>query len=446
MRIVAAAVIAALGVGGMLLGLFGALGSSSADLSVLGLGAMACVFGIALFAPVLVRPLARVIGAPLEKLGGLTGRLARENAQRQPQRTAVTASALMVGLALVVFVAIFAAGIRASVDGVIDEQFSASVVVTSQDGFTPIPAGAADRLRGVQGVDAVSAIRFQSGKVEGVAGNTGTSGLDPATVGQVFRPEFVEGSEATLRRLTERQALVDDGWAKDNGFAVGDTLQMTTPTGKRVAYAIAGTYDNQVGVLGDVTIANLSMGRDWNVESDALVLVGGAEGTTPAQIERLAKAALGPFPSADPLTLEGFKDQQAEAVNQILGLIYALLSLSVIVSLLGIVNTLALSVHERTRELGLLRAVGMSRRQVRRTVRGEAVITALLGAALGLVLGTAFAALVSRPLAEDGFRLAIPWGTLIGLAVLAALAGVLASLGPARRASRVDVLRAVTTE
>ena len=445
-RIVASAVIAALGVGAMLLGLFGALGSSSADLSALGLGAMACVFGIALFAPVLVRPLARVIGAPLERLSGLTGRLARENAQRQPQRTAVTAAALMVGLALVVFVAIFAAGIRASVDQVIDEQFSASLVVTSQDGFTPIPAGAADRLRGLQGVDAVSAIRFQSGKVAGVPGTTGTSGLDPATVGKVFRPEFVKGSAATLKDLTGRQALADDGWAKENGFGVGETLRVTTPTGKRVGYVLAGTYDNQVGVLGDMTIANVSMTDDWNVEADALVLVGGAEGTTPPQLERAAQAALAPFPSAEPLTLEGFKDQQAEAVNQILGLIYALLSLSVIVSLLGIVNTLALAIYERTRELGLLRAVGMSRRQVRRMVRGEAVITALIGAALGLLLGTAFAALVSRPLAEDGFRLAIPWGTLVGLAVLAALAGVLASLGPARRASRVDVLRAVTTE
>jgi len=145
-------------------------------------------------------------------------------------------------------------------------------------------------------------------------------------------------------------------------------------------------------------------------------------------------------------TLAQFKDSQADQVNQLLGLVYALLSLSVIVALLGIVNTLALAVHERTRELGLLRAVGMSKRQVRRMVRAESVITALIGAALGTVLGVVFAVIVSRPLADEGFVLSFPIGTLIVLAILAAIAGVLAAIPPARRASKVDVLRAVTTE
>jgi len=159
-----------------------------------------------------------------------------------------------------------------------------------------------------------------------------------------------------------------------------------------------------------------------------------------------ANKALQPFPQTEALTREEFKDNAAESINQLLGLVYGLLLLSVIVALLGIVNTLALSVHERTRELGMLRAVGMSRRQVRRMVRAESVITAGIGAILGIVLGVVFALIISRPLAEQGFVFTLPIGTLILFFVLAAIAGVVAAIPPARRASKVDVLRAVTTE
>ena len=187
------------------------------------------------------------------------------------------------------------------------------------------------------------------------------------------------------------------------------------------------------------------MTKDWNQPDDAFILVGG-QGQRGRAGERRRRKQLADFPVAKAQTLAEFKDTQADQVNQLLGLVYALLSLSVIVALLGIVNTLALAVHERTRELGLLRAVGMSKRQVRRMVRAESVITALIGAVLGLVLGIVFALVVSRPLADEGFALTFPIGTLIVLSVLAAIAGVLAAIPPARRASKVDVLRAVTTE
>jgi putative ABC transport system permease protein len=403
------------------------------------------MLGVALLAPVLVRPLARMIGAPLERFQGLPGRLARENAERQPQRTAITASALMIGLALVVFTAIFAAGISASVDKVIDDQFSrTALIVTHDDGFSPVPADVSARLAEVPGVDVVSPMRFDQANVAGGGDSIPASGVDPATITQLFSPQLEGGGPELLSGLRDDQALADSGWAESKGFAVGDTLEVTTPKGTELEYELAGTYDNKLDVLGSIVVTNTSMTRDWNQPDDAFILVGGPG--DPETLERAATESLAEFPVAKAQTLAQFKDESADQVNQLLGLVYALLSLSVIVALLGIVNTLALAVHERTRELGLLRAVGMSKRQVRRMVRAESVITALIGAVLGLVLGIVFAVIVSRPLAEDGFVLTFPIGTLIVLAVLAAVAGVLAAIPPARRASRVDVLRAVTTE
>jgi putative ABC transport system permease protein len=394
---------------------------------------------------VLVRPLARLIGAPLERIQGMPGRLARENAERQPQRTAITASALMIGLALVVFTAIFASGLSASIDKVIDEQLSRSaLIVTHDDGFSPVPSGVADQLAETEGVTVVSALRWDQGNVEGVGDSIPATGVDPATVDELFQPEIDQGSPDGLGTLRDDQAYADDNWADDNDIAVGDTFTVTTPAGTKVGYELAGTYDNQAGMLGQFVVTNGSMTKDWDQPDDAFILVGG-EGD-PDTLRAAAERSLADFPVAKAQTIAEFKDESADQVNQLLGLVYALLSLSVIVALLGIVNTLALAVHERTRELGLLRAVGMSKRQVRRMVRAESVITALIGAALGLVLGIVFAIVVSRPLADEGFVLTFPIGTLITLSILAALAGVLAAIPPARRASRVDVLRAVTTE
>jgi len=403
------------------------------------------IFGVALLAPVLVRPLARAIGAPLQRIQGMPGRLARENAERQPQRTAITASALMIGLSLVVFTAIFAAGIRGSINKVIDEQFSrTALIVTHDDGFSPVPSGVSEQLAKVPGVNIVSPMRFDQANIKDAGDNVPVSGVDPATVTQVFEPELEKGGPQVLGDLRDDQLLADDGWAKDHGFKLGDKLRVTTPKGTKLDYELAGTYKNQVGVLGNIVVTNESMAKDWNQPDNNFVLVAGRG--SPDTLENKATAALADFPVAKTQTLAQFKDDTADQVNQLLGLVFGLLALSVIVALLGIINTLALAVHERTRELGLLRAVGMSRWQVRWMVAGESVITALIGAVLGLVLGVVFAVIVSRPLEADGFVLTFPIVTLIAVTVLAAIAGVLAAIPPARRASRVDVLRAVTTE
>jgi putative ABC transport system permease protein len=442
-RLVTSFAVIALGLVALLVGLFGTDGSAAA--SLLGLGVIVMMFGVALLAPVLVRPLARFIGAPLERMQGMTGRLARENAERQPQRTAITASALMIGLALVVFTAIFAAGISGSVDKVVDEQFSRTALfVTHDDGFSPISPEVADRLRGVEGVQVVSPMRFDQANVRGGGDSQNASGIDPKTITSVFDPELEKGGPDTFANLRNDQVLADDGWAKSHGFKLGDTIHVTTPKGAQVDYELVGTYDNQLDVLGKIVVTNESMTKDWNQPDDTFILVGGRG--SPDTLEKEAKGALTDYPIAKVQTLSQFKDESADQVNQLLGLVFGLLALSVIVALLGIVNTLALAVHERTRELGLLRAVGMSKRQVRRMVRAESVITALIGAVLGLVLGIVFAVIVSRPLEADGFVLTFPVVTLIAVTILAAIAGVIAAIPPARRASKVDVLRAVTTE
>jgi putative ABC transport system permease protein len=445
-RIVAAALVEAAGLALLAFGLLGDPGSASATASTLGFGAVLMIFGFALLAPVLVRPLSSLIGKPLERLQGITGRLARENATRQPQRTAITASALMIGLALVVFVAIFAAGLRATIDRGIDDQVRAAGIVTHEDGFSPLPAGVSERLSKVDGVTSVSDIRFETGKLAGKSGTQPVNGVDPATVANSLKLDWDQGSDSVLRGLTDSQAIIGQDFAKERKLKVGDTMRFTTPRGNQVEYRVAGTFDSGVGMVGNVVVSNQSLERSWDAKDIAFAMVNAVPGTDQAALEKREKAALTDFPTAKPMTIAQFKDEQNAQVDQLVGLIYALLSLSVIVALLGIVNTLALSVHERTRELGLLRAVGMSRRQVRRMVRAESVITAAIGALLGVVLGIAFAAIVSRPLAADGFAFAIPVGTLVAVTVLAALAGVLAAIPPARRASRVDVLRAVTTE
>jgi putative ABC transport system permease protein len=445
-RIIVAALVEALGLAILLYGLFGDPGNANATASALGFGAVLMMFGFALLAPTLVRPLSTVVGAPLERLRGLTGRLARENARRQPQRTAVTASALMIGVALVVFVAIFAAGLRATIDEGIDKQVRAAGIVTHENGFSPLPQGVVEQLRNVGGVQAVSPIRFETGKLVSDGKNLGVTGVDPATVSEALALEWKQGSPSLLSRLGDDEAVVSQDWADGHDVKVGDDIAFITPRGKRFTYTITGTYDAQVGMIGDVTLSNVSLERDWEAKDIAFAMVVASPGTDADTLKQSEDRALRGFPTAKPQTIAEFKDEQNKSVNGLVGLIYALLSLSVIVALLGIVNTLALSVHERTRELGMLRAVGMSRSQVRAMIRAESVITAAIGAVLGTVLGLAFAAIVSRPLAADGFVFKVPVGALIAVFVLAGLAGVLAAIPPARRAARVDVLRAVTTE
>jgi putative ABC transport system permease protein len=446
-RLAAAALMCLAGAGVLAYGLFGGSSGGSAA-ATLGGGSVAIFLGVALFSPQLVRPIAALVGAPLQRLAGVSGRLARENSTRNPARTAVTAAALMIGVALVAFVSIFAAGLQGSIDRAVDRAFAGDLTVGAKNGFGETPPAVSAALRRVPGVGAVSGVRFTEAKVTGKKKTTSVVGIDPATLTETYTLKWKDGSDATLARLGSDGILADTGYSKT--AKIGDRVSMLTPAGKRVSYVIRGILDegSDFGLLaGGLVIPNAHLTADFDTRDDAFVFLRYADGAEPAAtraaIDRELDAS---FPDVRTRDREEVKEQQAGQINQLLYLIYALLLLSVIVAFFGIVNTLALSIFERTRELGLLRAVGMSRRQVKRIVRLEAVITSLIGALLGLVLGVVFALAISRPLEEEGFRLTFPVGTLAGLMVCAALAGVLASLWPARRAARLDVLKALAYE
>jgi putative ABC transport system permease protein len=435
-----------LGLALMLIGLFGDIEDSGTAAALLGGGAALMLFGVSLFSPRLVRPLASITGWPVERLRGLTGRLARENAMRKPGRTATTAAALMIGLALVVFVTIFAEGLKASVSKTIDESFRGEIVLQNSDGFSPIPRDSLEAARQVDGVATVSSITYATGALPNGGENVRLAAVDPSTLGQVLALTFKSGDPSALAGLGPRDAILDDAFARNQGLEIGDTLRVRTPLERTASFTVRATIEGELDLLGRAVVDE-SATSDFGRLQPSFALARLEPEASPRQVEQaIDDAVTKRYPTVEVLNQSQLKDQQQEAVDALLGLVYALLSLAVTVSLFGIVNTLALSIHERTRELGMLRAVGMSRRQVRTMVRYEAVITALIGAILGTVLGVIFAALVSRPLADEGFSLSYPIGTLITFLILSALAGVLAAIGPARRASRLDVLRALAYE
>jgi putative ABC transport system permease protein len=436
------------GLGMVLAGLFGS-GDAGARAGLMGGGAVIVVIAVSLFSPRLVPPLATVAGWPLERLRRLTGRLARENAQRNPSRTAVTAAALMIGVALVTFVAVFAAGLKGTVAQVIDENFAGGLVIQNSDGFSPIPNGTALAASKVPGVEQVATIRSAQAKLL-EAGRPGASARVSAptpNVEETVKIEWKGGGPAALRGLTDRQAILSDSFASDHGLELGDRFRLLTQTRARPTYEVVGEFDAKLGVLGSILVTQASLAREFRQTQDTIDFVKTAPGADADQVQALlTKGVELAFPTAEVLNQGELKENREEQINQLVNLIFALLALAVLVSLFGISNTLALSIHERTRELGMLRAIGMSRRQVRTMIRYEAVITALIGAILGMVLGVIFAALIAQPLKDEGFTLSYPIGELVGVLVVAALAGVVAAIPPARRASRLNTLEALQYE
>jgi putative ABC transport system permease protein len=415
-------------------------------LLLLGLGAIALFIGVALLASRLVKPLAAVVGWPAQRIGGMAGELARENSIRNPGRTASTAAALMIGLALVTVVAVLGAALRDSTEGAVRDQVSADYVVTSQNGFDPFPAAAGDAVGTATGVESASSVRFDQALADGTS-EAEVTGVDPQTIATFYDFAWTEGSDATLGELGADGAVVTKAFAEDRAVAVGERFPVETASGNEIDLVVRGIYDPSelAALLGAVTISkdafDAAFPRPRNLFTFVNVRSNASDGAAAALQETVAG-----FPDAKLHTESGFVTSRTKEFRTILNLLYVLLAFSVVVSLFGMVNTLVLSVFERTRELGMLRAVGMTRQQARRMIRHESVITALIGAALGIPLGIFLSFLMTTALSQYGVGFSLPIVPLAIFTVIAIVAGVLAAILPARRASRLNVLEALQYE
>jgi len=437
-RLVAGVIVTSAGLALVVAGLLAGQG-----LSYVGAGLLATFLGVTALSPLVVRPLARVVGAPFPRLAGMAGKLARENALRNPKRTASTAAALMVGLSLVISVSVFAASLKTSFHDVLANATKADLHVlptsTISAGFSP---AVADRLRRDDRVATVSEMSFGVAKFTG--GRTQFSTVEPATVEQVLDLGLTSGS---VSALGSDGVLVYTKKAEANGWRVGSRVPAEFAETGPATLRVAGIFDNKDWVGTDYVISLAAYDRHFTTRLDSGVMLRTKPGADVDAVQASLAEALADHPEVKVENAAQFEQTVGTFIDQLLGLITVLLLLAVIIALLGIVNTLALSVFERTRELGLLRAVGMTQRQVRRMVRWESVIVAILGAALGTVMGVGFGVALSRALEDVGVRsITVPTGQLALYVLLAGLAGVLAAIGPARSAARVDMLRAVVTE
>jgi putative ABC transport system permease protein len=426
----------------LFVGLFSGLSTGTALLTI-GIGAVVLFLGVSMLAPRLVPGLVRVLGWPAQRFGAAPGSLARANSMRNPARTASTASALMIGLALVTFVGVLAAGLRTRFEHTVNESFLANYAVTATNNFSPISIASARAVAGVPGVEVVSGVRAGTGRAFG--SRIDVTGLSPE-VSRVITVKWKAGGPQTPGALGTDGAIVTKDYAKKNHLQVGSPLSLEVPSEVRLPLTVRGIYNPPEGgasVFGDLAISTARFDQVYANPENVYTFINMRGGVTPANTKQL-KAALASFPDAKVQTKSQFKTNQLQGLNLLLNLLYVLLSLSIIVSLFGIVNTLVLTVFERTRELGMLRAVGMTRPQVRRMIRHESVITALLGATLGIPVGIVLALLVGVAIKYAVFT--IPVGTLVVFVIAAILAGMLAAIFPARRAAHLDVLAALQYE
>jgi putative ABC transport system permease protein len=432
----------ALGFAALLYGLFGSGLGTTQLLVWMGVGALLIFLGVALFSSRLVKPLAAVLGWPATRIGGAAGKLAQDNSRRNPQRTASTAAALMIGLALVTLVAVLAQGITATFRGAVDDIFTADYAITAQNNFNPIPTSAANAAAKAPGVETVTSVRTGEGRAfnKNIFITAVTAGADKA-----LTLKWKEGSQAALGSLGANGAFVDEDYAKSHHLTLGSAIELETPRGNTLHLVVKGIFTPPSGgsPFGRVTFSSETFDKNFDSPKNLYSFVQMRGGENAANTEAL-KTALADFPNAKAQTQKQFVDNQIGPLKRILNILYVLLALSVIVSLFGIVNTLVLTVFERTREIGMLRAIGMTRRQVRRMIRHESVITSLIGGLLGIILGIVLGGLLIARV--DFIEFSLPVGQLIIFGVLTIVVGILAAIFPARRAAKLNPLEALQYE
>ncbi|MDX6617754.1 MAG: putative transport system permease protein, partial [Gaiellales bacterium] len=381
---------------------------------------------------------------PPERPSRQTGRLARENTVRSPSRTSVTASALMIGLALVVFMAVFVNGFKDSFLGSLERSITSDLIIQNDDSAT-IPAAAVAAAGRAPGVAVSTGLAFSEVRI-GNGGRDTVNGVDPKTITRVYTFNWLKGgSDQLALNLGRDDALIEEQFAKSHHLAKGDTFSITSIDNNRVELTVRGEYKDPTLMPG-FTVSNRTYDTFSDTADPGVILVGFENGVSPAQGKQSVAKALESFPVATVRTNAEYKSYTEDQVNGFLGFLYVLLGMAVVISLFGIVNTLALSVFERTREIGMLRAVGMTRRQLRRVVRYESVITAVIGGILGIVVGLTFGWILSKGLEDQGIVFSIPYGLLLAVVGAAILAGILAAILPARRAARLNVLEALQYE
>ena len=426
-------------------GLFAAIATNIRLLMIAG-GSIAGFVGVAAISPRLVRPLATVLGYPGRKLGGAAGQLATQNAIRNPSRTAATAAALMVGLTLVTTVAVLGQGLRNSSTTTVERQVTAGYVVTSENGFDTLPLTVGKQIGKIPVVES-SSVRSDKARVDG--SDVFVTGVEP-NIAAFYSFRYKSPSVADpIAALSDGGAIVRKSFAEEHAVTVGSPIEMLTPSGERLNLTVSGILDPGAfdldPLLGSVVIDQAAFDASFPRAADLYTFLN-----VPAEGEQfVAQAeakAVKRYPGVKLSTRDEFVQSRVAGLSQILNLLYVLLALSVVVSLFGMINTLVLAVYERTRELGMLRAVGMPARQIRSMVRQESVMTALIGAAIGLPLGIGLAAAVTSALSQYDIQFSVPLRTLLAFVVVALLAGVLAAVMPARRAGRLNVLEALQYE
>jgi putative ABC transport system permease protein len=350
----------------------------------------------------------------------------------------------MIGVALITFVAILGAGLRASYNDAVDKLFVGDYALTAENGFDPFTKQADQALASAPGVTAVSPIRGGDARVFGK--NTQITAVTP-NLAETVRIDWIHGSSNVPAQLGKNGAFVNEDYAKKHNLKIGSPIAATTPTGEVLHLRLKGIFDAPKGgsPLGDVTTSAATFDAHYAAPRDLMAIVNIKGGVNDANTARLARA-LTPFPDAKVQTASQFKKTQEDDIKLVLNVLYALLGLSILISVFGVVNTLVLSVFERTREIGMLRAVGMTRRQVRRMIRYEGIVTALIGGALGIAVGVFLAVLTTQALSDQGLVLAIPWRTMFVFVLGTTAVGLLASVVPARRASSLNILKALQYE
>ncbi len=439
-RLVAGVVVTVLGVTLFLVGLFGGPGGTPGLIAFAGGGALLLFLGVASLSSTVATPVTRVIGWPIEKLFKVPGALARQNVARAPRRTSSSASALMIGVALVSSTAVFASSLRSSLVDTLEGAISADYIVTDA-GFQGLSPVVSETLADVPELEAVTPIRGITGQVDGGTKNFGA--VDPVAFEKLVDPDLQEGTVAELG-LNELLLHVDP--ASDLDASIGSTVDVTFQNGIEQTLTVAGIYS-------DATFGNWLIGLDTLAEvtdapaRDFFVIAKLADGVDAIAGDAAVEAAMAPFPQANVQTNAEFLESQEAQINQLLLIITMLLAFAIMIAILGISITLALGVFERTREIGLLRAVGMNKRQTRRSVRWEAVIVSIFGALVGIVVGTFLGVILSLAVPDDVInKLAFNPSIIVAILVGAVIAGLVAALYPSYKASNMNVLEAIATE